>query len=475
MFFICFLVLAVREVGTPYFPYLVVAVVLLFVAYVRQYSWKDLAVGAPIFLILSFLLSHPKVSGDLYQVAWIKEKREDYRVAITKDYKFVRLKDDRVEVGDYIDREGELLLKGKGIGVFFERLRARIYRDIESSIDYPISSVVGALTLGVRYELPPSLKGYFSLSGLYHFLAISGLHVGIVIGALAFFLKLLRVPKPFTVSSLLLLPLLPLTGLPSSVLRAYLFTLLVSLGVESFRRITPLYLLGVVFLISLLFGKFNLSAVLSFLAVGGILLSLYGSKSSLERSVKVAVAPLLFTSPVIFYLFGTQNLLSFLTTPLVGLIFSPFLISSFLSEITLFKVSFINSLTQFLGELFIYGCRLSFSYTKFAVVHSELSLPFVAGALLLTLAFSLFGLLRYSFLPLLFLVLFSALNQTVVSNKVFFLKGWKLNSFRFVATEGQKYRNCKIISTYVYPATRKLLFRDSLIDVRLKRLERKKF
>lgn len=467
--------MAVREVGTPYFPYLVVATGLFFVAYVREYSWKDLAVGAPIFLFLFFLLSQPKVDDGLYQVAWIKEKKENYRVAITKNYKFIKLKDDKVEVGDYIDKEGELLLKGEGVGVFFERLRSRIYKDIESNIDYPISAVVGALTLGVRYEIPPSLKGYFSLSGLYHFLAISGLHVGIVIGALAFFLKLIKIPKPLTTSSLILLPFLPLTGLPSSVVRAYLFTLLVSLGVESFRRITPLYLLGVVFLVSLLFGKFNLSAVLSFLAVGGILLSVYGGGSKLEKSVKVAVAPLLFTSPVIFYLFGTQNLLSFITTPLVGLIFTPFLISSFLSEITLFKFSFINSLTQFLGELFIKGCKLAFSYTKFAVVHSELSLPVVAGALLLTLSFSLLGLVRYSFLPLLLLVLFSVLNQTVIKDKEFFLKGWKLNSFRFVSTEGQRYRDCKIVSTYVYPATKKLLFRNKLIDIRLKRLERERF
>jgi len=475
IYFLAFGALTFKSVDTPYFPYLLTATLILFASYALRFRWQELVPGALIvagLLVISSFLSPPKTQ--LNQVEWIKEVHHE-RVALLKGGRWIKLKDDRVEVGDIVTPDGELLLKKNSIGVKLQRLRFNLYKKIEENIDYPVSAVIGACTLGVRYGLPASTKGYFALSGLYHFLAISGLHVGIVIGALAGLLKILKFRRPITTASLLILPLMPLTGLPPSAIRAYLFTLLLGLGIEEFRKVSPLYILGWVMLITILFDKFNLSATLSFSAVGGILLQVEGEGERFEKGLRVAVAPFLFTLPVILYTFGTVNAASWLSTMAAGLIFSPFLVFSFLSQITLFRFEAVNSITQSLGELFLEATQFSFFKTKWWIIHSEIPLSLAGITLVALLLFAAFGRTRLSLLPPALLLLYAAFNQTVISGKELKVEGWRLNSFRFIATEGQRYRNCTIYGTYVMPATRKLLFRNTLIDERVRELKRSYF
>jgi competence protein ComEC len=195
-------------------------------------------------------------------------------------------------------------------------------------------------------------------------------------------------------------------------------------------------------------------------------------KNKTLKFTKAFIAPMLFTLPIIFSVFGTVNLLSWLTTFVLGFIFTPFLIFSFISQITLLKVETINKITETLGILFIKGAREAFELTKFAIIHSELSIIITGSAFLITLYLILFHEGKYFLTPLLGLLLYGALNQTIVSNKTLTLEGWKVNSFRFVSTEGQRYRNCKIWASYLFPATKKLLFRDQLLDERVPNLER---
>ena len=473
IYFLSFGVLTFKSFESPYFPFLLTATLILFTAYALRFRWQELLPGALIVAALLGLLSlFSPTKAQLNRVEWIKELPGHRRVALLNGGRWIGLKDERVEVGDVVSQEGELLAKSDSITAELLRLRYSLYKKIEEKIDYPVSAVVGACTLGVRYELPYSTRGYFALSGLYHFLAISGLHVGVVVGALAGLLKLLKFRRPITTASLLILPLMPLTGLPPSAVRAYLFILLLGLGVEEFRKISPLYLLGVVMLITTLFEKFNLSATLSFLAVGGIILQAEAPGSRLEKGLRVAAAPFLFTLPVILHAFGTVNSASWVSTVLVGFVFSPFLVLSFLSQITALKVDSINSATQLLGELFIRATQLSFFKTKWWIIHSEISLTLAGITLLTTLALITLGRKRLSLLPLALLLLYAAFNQTVVRGKELKVEGWRLNSFRFVTTEGQRYEECRIYGTYVMPATRKLLFKSSLIDARLKELER---
>ncbi len=442
--------------------------------YALRFKVRELIPGTIVLTLLLAISSQFTPSEDeeirnAKKVLWIKEYRDNYKAAILEGWKYVKLKEE-AEPGDYVDLEGKVV---KNPNFSLEKLRYRLYRRIEESIDYPISALIGATTLGFRYELPASVKGYFALSGIYHFLAISGLHVGIVVGAIALLFKALKLKKPLTAASISILPLMPLTGLPPSALRSYLFMLLLAVGLESFRKITPLYLLGIVMLFTVLTGKFNLSAALSFSAVGGILVAIEGEGGKLSKTIKASFAPMLFTLPIVLNVFGTFNPMSWLTTLLAGILFTPFLIGAFLTQVTLEKVLLINQITEFLGYQFIRSSHYLFELTKWSLTHYEAPLWVAGTTMLLMLFLSLFTRPVYSFLPPVCLAFISLIHPTMVSGVKVELPGWKLNSFHFISTEGQKYRNSVLEANYVFPATRKLLFRNRLVDIRLKKFRTK--
>jgi len=454
-----------RELSSPFFPFLLISVLILFFHYAARFRAKELIPGvvAVLFSLAFFSLFKPSVSPD--RVVWISEKREGVKVAILENGKRVKLSDD-AKIGDIVDSSGHVLKKGNSFLNFFQNLRYSLYRKVEEHVDYPISSVVGAVTLGVRYEIPYAVKGYFLLSGLYPFLAISGLHVGIVVGALAGLFKLLRFRSPLTKASLFLLPLMPLTGLPPSAVRAYLFMLFISLGIENYRRVSPLYLLGVVFLITVITGKVTLSAVLSFSAVAGILLFASSGGSKILRIIKVSIAPFLFTLPVILSTFGTVNLLSPVNSAVGALLFSPFLVLSFLSEVTLFKIPFINELLELTGFYFLKTSQILFDLSKNFILYSPTPLWLSGVCMVLMLTISLMGRRNLLLFPPIFLLAYAFFNSPTVEGKKVEIEGWRLNSFWFISGEGRALKNCRVLSNYVLPATRKFLPANELLDKR---------
>jgi len=454
-----------RELSSPFFPFLLISVFILFLHYAARFRAKELISGvvAVLFSLALFSLFEPSVSPD--RVVWISEKKEGVKIAILESGKRVKLSDD-AKIGDIVDSSGHILKKGNSLLNFFQNLRYSLYKRIEEYIDYPISAVVGAVTLGVRYELPYAVKGYFLLSGLYPFLAISGLHVGIVIGTLAGLFKLLRFRNPLTKASLLLLPLMPLTGLPPSAVRAYLFMLFISLGIENYRRVSPLYLLGVVFLITVITGKVTLSAVLSFSAVAGILLFASSGGSRILRIIKVSIAPFLFTLPVILSTFGTVNLLSPVSSVVGALLFSPFLVLSFLSEVTLFKISFINELLEFTGFYFLKISQILFDLSKDFILYSRTPLWLSGVCMVLMLTVSLTGRRNLLLFPPLFLLVYAFFTPITTESKKIEIEGWRLNSFWFISGEGRALKNCQVLSDYVLPVTRKFLPANELLDKR---------
>ncbi|MEO2068013.1 MAG: ComEC/Rec2 family competence protein [Desulfurobacteriaceae bacterium] len=404
------------------------------------------------------------------RVVFIKETPRGNHLAYLEGQKVIFV-DENIRVGDIVDKNGKVLKSRNPLLGSFEDFRLSIYEKIKDNLNYPVSALVGAITLGIRQEIPSSVKAYFSLSGLYPFLAISGLHVGIVVGFLGLIFKTLRFKKPYTTSCLVLFPLMPLTGFPPSVVRAYFLSLFLSLGFESFRKISPVYLLGVVFLFTLLLNKESVGATLSFLAVFGIFVALEIVKGKWKTIFLASLAPMLFTLPVVLYLFGTVNLASPLNSLVATVLFVPLLILSFLAEITLFKIGFINDLLDLTGKALIILSQELYSLTKVFIIHTNIPLTFASVVILLSLLLY-FKRPFFSFIPLVFLLIISIVFQKKIENKTFYVKGWKLHSFYFLSTEGQSYKNCKIYSDYVFPFARKFLQGNVVIDKRLERSRR---
>lgn len=466
IFFVAFLLLFLTSFEADYSFFFLLAAFLVALFYTLRFKAVELLTAFPAVFILFFisLLIHGKPESG--KVVWIRVCGDDCKVVLTENRRSIKVCDNSVEIGDTVDEKGNVVKKGNPLLSFIPRLRYSFYRKVEENLDYPVSAVVGAVTLGVRYEIPYGVKGYVLLSGNYPYLAISGLHVGIVVGFLGLILKVFRVRRPLTKASVAVLPLMPLTGFPPSAVRAYVFMFLIALGLENYRRVDPIYLLGVVLVITTVFQGVSLSSALSFSAVCGILLFLRGSEPVWKRTFAAAVASFFYTLPLVLANFGTVNVLSFLTSAVTGFFFVPFLILSFVSALTQFKVELLNRITDWSGYIFLYLNRELFFLTRFAVFHFEAGKVLTAITLLSMLFLILLGYRRLTLLPPVLMLIFGFLNPIEVVGKKLEVEGWRLNSFSFVSTDGQKYRGCKIYGDYVFPVTREFLFRNKVIDKR---------
>lgn len=182
----------------------------------------------------------------------------------------------------------EILSESQG-GVLFWAARAReILRTLLSRLPESPKALLSALLLGSRGLLSQEEKEAFRKAGVAHLLALSGLHVGILVTGGWFLLGLLRVPKPWRY--LFLIPIVGLYvligGLRVSLLRAAImfgvlgvFWLLWERGWVARAWLDPLQGLSfAAFLVLLIWPWSALDAAfqLSFSATAGIILLLPG-------------------------------------------------------------------------------------------------------------------------------------------------------------------------------------------------------
>ncbi|MGQ9603883.1 MAG: DNA internalization-related competence protein ComEC/Rec2 [bacterium] len=117
-------------------------------------------------------------------------------------------------------------------------LRSYLESTIEASAGAVIAGMLKALLLGLRDDLDSEISDLLGKAGVYHILAISGLHVGIVIILAKILLDILRINR--RVSSLILIFLVfayvCLTGWHTSAQRALvLFSLLILMALGDLR------------------------------------------------------------------------------------------------------------------------------------------------------------------------------------------------------------------------------------------------
>jgi len=94
--------------------------------------------------------------------------------------------------GDALERRGTG--EGNVIHAWAYALRARMIRAVNQLLPQDEASLLAAITLGERTGIPSQISQAFLGSGTYHILAISGLNVSLLAGALLFVLKAIRVP-----------------------------------------------------------------------------------------------------------------------------------------------------------------------------------------------------------------------------------------------------------------------------------------
>lgn len=265
---------------------------------------------------------------------------------------------------------------------YIYRMRQHCHEKIKTYVDRDLQGFAASLLLGLRGNLEEDIIVNFRRTGVFHVLAISGLHVGIIYGLLITLLSSLRYRKPllFIVlvgSSLWFYAFF--SGLSISVTRATCMFSFLLVGLVLKRQAYNFNSLALSALVILTFRPFAIFEVgfqLSYIAVSSIfifmpLLKPYFYRGSnrilkyISELVKVCLAAQMGLLPMLlyyFHLFPTYFIIAnILIIPLItvalllGLIFFiPFyfeIINKTLAETLSFTLRLADSSTAYLSNL----------------------------------------------------------------------------------------------------------------------------
>ncbi|MEO0071609.1 MAG: ComEC/Rec2 family competence protein [candidate division WOR-3 bacterium] len=184
-------------------------------------------------------------------------------------------------IGRVTVRPNKITLLSRNHGNWFARSvvmpsRRFIFKTIEKLIGGDEGALLIGLLFGDKSGLPKKVQTSFTDSGLLHIMAVSGLNVGVVVGALILLLSVLRIRgwARFVISSLGALFYVALAGWTPAPARAGLMTTAALLSIPIQRRLTPLATLcfaGIILLFIEPNTLFDAGAQLSFTATAALL------------------------------------------------------------------------------------------------------------------------------------------------------------------------------------------------------------
>ncbi|MBQ8174605.1 MAG: ComEC/Rec2 family competence protein [Clostridia bacterium] len=261
-------------------------------------------------------------------------------------------------------------------------LSARLIEAVEGES----GALMSAMLLGKRELLSDSVSRDFRRTGLSHILAISGSHL-VLLGGLA--LKLFRVlglrhRASYAAMAVTVITYTMLTGLPASVIRATLMTVLLALSQILFRRADGLTSLGVAVALILLFTPYTVYDYgfwLSVIATFGILVytewrGRHKPKekqpfwrnllSGIPHSLCVTLCAIGVTLPLCAIFFGELSLISPLANLLLAPLLEGYLILS-LPVLLFGHVPLLSPLAVWFGELILRLTTL-FAEPRLAVI-----------------------------------------------------------------------------------------------------------
>lgn len=204
-----------------------------------------------------------------------------------------------------------------------DRVRGALLELMDRLYKQPHSGYMQGLVLGSRTELDPDTYRQFSELGLTHVLAISGLHVGVFVGALLGLLRLLRISKERGLW--LVLCCLPayilLTGAAPSVIRAGLMSMVALYCLRKGWLKDGLHILAAVLMAMLLWEPYyalQIGFQLSFAVTAGLIIGvprvvrlLPAWPPWLSSSAAVTLVAQAVSFPLTVYYFHQFSLLSF--------------------------------------------------------------------------------------------------------------------------------------------------------------------
>lgn len=223
-------------------------------------------------------------------------------------------------------------------GNYFYNILLKIKSSFQDKINQgsrePYSSLITALVLGNKDGIPLELQTLFSRVGVSHMIAISGMHIGILVMILMWSLIYLGLNRKqaFYLIIIFLFVYLAVIGFPASAVRASLMGFLILWAMYLGRLNRILNSLTLVASIILLFNpkllRNDIGFQLSFLAVLGIVI-LYSRLQNyfvrkkildfwhLNDLLAISLSAQIFTLPIVAYNFSQISLIAPITNLLV--------------------------------------------------------------------------------------------------------------------------------------------------------------
>lgn len=283
--------------------------------------------------------------GDFFGALAVGNGFEEYKQknfvsnSYSSDYALVFVASDEDDVS-FFDPEFRMRL-------ILKELNADISEILTDNIEGESGNMASALLLGNRNLLPDETLRDFRRSGCYHMLALSGMHVSVIVAIFEFLLRRLYVPRWVRIGilSLLLVFYVALTGFLLSACRAMIMLWLCYLAVCLGKGADPLTsLFAAVSIIVLISPRavLDVGLILSFLSTFGVLVAstirksatIFTKKIEGGRIIKGLVGALrgaafmllatgctfIMTLPVLEMFFGEVSLATFITNLFIGVL-----------------------------------------------------------------------------------------------------------------------------------------------------------
>ena len=231
------------------------------------------------------------------------------------------------------------------VEIFRTRIRAALLERFQNSRGVAVGppawgGLASALLLGVRDDLDTDLSAGFRNSGCTHILALSGMHLAILSGILAFLIRRpLGIRWASLAGAIFVLVYVFIAGSQPSLVRAAIMYFIGTFAVWGLLKARPLPLLCMAFIAQLLFQSetgVSLSFILSYLALLGIL-SLGEATRDLFRGrlpevlgagLSASIGAFVLTAPVVAFFFASLRPIGILAGLVAAPVASVFMVLS---------------------------------------------------------------------------------------------------------------------------------------------------
>lgn len=159
---------------------------------------------------------------------------------------------------------------------FFESIKLAVRNVLNDNMSIQNANISYAMIFGEKDGIDNNISNIFSIAGISHILAVSGLHIGVLVSVLLFILDKCKTKRwiSFMVMSILLLLYMVLCNFTPSVVRASIMALVMYGATMSGKRYDSLTSLSIAGIILAIFNPFVLYSVgfqLSFACVFAII------------------------------------------------------------------------------------------------------------------------------------------------------------------------------------------------------------